>query len=592
MALDGLVVASIVRELSPLLQGAKIDKVYQPEPDELTLLIRGQGKNLRLLLSSSSQYPRVHFTQHIKDNPAVPPNFCMLLRKHLQGGRILSIHQPDLERIIEIVIESYDELKVLKKKRLIIEIMGKHSNIILVDGESGKIVDAIRRISIDMSRYRQVLPGLLYATPPSQDKENPLLVTEVEAFQQVLSQKGRNPVFQAIYTSYQGISPLLAREICFLADVPEDTPVLSLQAGDIQRLFHHFQQVFQRVQSGPLGPRLYRDPEKDKTVDYYSIPLAHLSYYQEIPFDTVSELLDVYYHQSDSRERMKQKTQNLRKHIATKLERLIHKVENLKQDLQKTEKAEELRIYGELLTGNLHLLQGKEDQVSVINYYDPELKEIVIPLDRRLTPAQNAQRYYKQYNKLKTAVKEVAHQIEVAQEEIQYLDQVLMNIDQATQLSDIEEIQSELMETGYLKRKQSRKPSSMKKTGYLRFVTSDGYEVLVGKNNKQNDEITFKVSGKNDLWLHVKDIPGSHTILKTQGEGYSDQALLEAAHLAAYYSKGRDSTKIAVDYTLRKNVKKPAGAKPGMVIYETYQTIYVDGNLSDFPHLKASALEG
>lgn len=587
MALDGLVVASIVEELKSLLCGNKIEKVYQPEADELILLIRSQGKNLKLLLSSGSQYPRVHFSKESKENPVTPPNFCMLLRKHLQGGRIISIEQPHFERIIQLGIEAYDELNVLKQKRLIIEIMGKHSNIILVDQETNRIIDSIKRISIDVSRYRQVLPGLTYEMPPSQDKVNPLTVVDFEEFHQTLSQRGQTAVYKAIYTSFTGVSPLIAREICFRANVTEDAPILSLTPIHYQQLFESFRGLLQKVKNKSFTPTLYLDAVTGKFADFHIIQASHMDYYQSKGFDTISELLEAFYHHNDSRERMKQKNQTLRKNISLKLDRLIHKIENLKQDLKNAEKAEELKVLGDLITANIHLLGERASEVKVINYFDPSMEEITIQLDKRLTPSQNAQKYYKQYNKYKTAMKEVTHQIEIALEEVQYLEQILVSIDHASQLSDIEEIQSELMETGYLKRKLGRKANPQtKKHGYLKYQTSDGLEVLVGKNNKQNDEITFKLSSKNDLWLHVKDLPGSHTILKLSGSAYSDQALLEAATLAAFYSKGKNATKVAVDYTLRKNVKKTPGAKPGMVIYENYQTIYVDADLSTIKDIK------
>lgn len=582
MALDGFVVASVVEELKSLLYGNKIEKIHQPETDELILSIRSQGKNMKLLLSSSSQYPRVHFTHKQKENPTTPPNFCMLLRKHLQGGRITAVTQPGFERIIQFNVEAYDELNVLKQKLLIVEIMGKHSNIILVDQETNKIIDAIKRVSIDVSRLRQVLPGLSYEMPPSQNKQNPLSAMTQEAFKAILSVKSQAALYKGIYTSFTGISPLIAREICFRAEISEDTPILALEPPQYEGLYQSFLEVMQGSRELSFDPRLYIDAASGKYVDFHVIDCSHLSYYRQQSFDTVSELLETFYHHNDSRERMKQKSQELRKNIALKLERLLHKIENLKQDLKAAEKAEELKLLGDLVTANIHLLKEKQAEIKVVNYYDPSLSEITIPLDKRLTPAQNAQKFYKQYNKYKTAIKEVAHQMELALEEVQYLEQILVSIDHASQLSDIEEIQGELMETGYLKRKIGKKVNKQQnKRSHLHFQTSDGFEVLVGKNNKQNDEITFKISSKNDLWLHVKDQPGSHAILKLKEGNYTHQALLEAATLAAFYSKAKGATKVAVDYTLRKNVKKPSGAKPGMVIYEGYQTLYVDAILSD-----------
>ncbi|WP_026476426.1 Rqc2 family fibronectin-binding protein [Alkaliphilus transvaalensis] len=582
MALDGIVVASIVHELTSLLPGNKIEKIHQPEADELIIALRSQGKNHKLLLSSSSQHTRVHFTNVAKENPSVPPVFCMFLRKHLQGGRIVSIEQPNFERIIKFVIESYDELNILKQKHLIVELMGKHSNIILVEAETNRILDSIKRVSFDVSRQRQVLPGLTYTLPPAQNKLNPLLIENLDGFKEGLTPNMSSPVYKVIYSSFTGISPLIAREICFNANVSDDQPLLALDEADYQKLFHSFKNLMTIVKKGTFIPSLYIDDATGKYVDFNVLGLNHLSYYRTETYESPSLLLESFYQNKDSKERMKQRTQDLRKNISLKLERLYNKIENLEKDLKNAEKAEECKVYGDLITANIHLLKDKEAAVSVINYYDPDMKEITIPLDQKLTPAQNAQKYFKQYNKYKTAVKEVAHQREIAVEEINYLEQILISLDHVTQLADIEEIYTELIETGYVKKRATNKKNTgnIKKTSYLKYLSSDGYEIYVGKNNKQNDEITFKISGKNDLWLHVKDMPGSHTILKCQEGEYTDQALLEAATLAAYYSKAKNATKVPIDYTLRKNVRKQSGAKPGMVIYDHFQTVYVDGDLA------------
>ncbi len=587
MALDGIVVASTIKELKSLLSGNKIEKIHQPEADELIFSIRSQGKNLKLLLSSSSQHTRVHFTNIAKENPIAPPNFCMLLRKHLQGGRIVGVEQPHFERIIKLTIEAYDELHVIKQKHLIVEIMGKHSNIILVDGETNRIVDSIKRVSIDISRHRQVLPGLTYELPPSQNKLNPLELDDLQQFKSSLSVNMKAQIHKSIYTAFTGISPLIAREVCYNANISEDAPVLAINEDGFEGLYRSFTQLIKLVKDEEFQPCLFIDDSVDKYIDFNVLTLNHLNYYRSEKFETTSQLLECFYQNRDSKDRMKQKTQDLRKNISLKVERLYNKLENLQKDLDKAEKAEECKVYGELITANIHLLKDKLNEVKVINYYDPEMNEIVVPLDIKLTPAQNAQKYFKQYNKYKTAVTEVAHQMEISQEEINYLEQILISLEHVTQLSDIEEIQRELIETGYVKKKVGKKnTSNQKKSSYLKYLSSDGFEIYVGKNNIQNDEITFKVSGKNDLWFHIKDMPGSHTILKLTDNSYTDQALLEAATLAAYYSKGKNSTKVPIDYTLRKNVRKPSGAKPGMVIYDNFQTIYVDGDLSTIKDVK------
>jgi len=587
MALDGLVVASIVEEFQRLLPNNKIDKVYQPEVDELLLQIRGQGNGYRLLLSSDSSYPRAHFVSYNKENPVAPPTFCMLLRKHIQGGRIISVHQPENERIIIFTIEAYDELNVLKSKELIIEIMGKHSNIILTDALTGKIIDSIKRVSIDVSRYRQVLPGLTYQVPPSGDKNNPLIVNSFEEFSNIMLKDRTLTVLKGLYTSFTGISPLIARELCFICDIEENTPLLGLEESRLHDLFTSFKDLMISIRNKEFKPSIYIDDTTDKYIDFSIIKLQHLSCYREEGINTTSEMLEVYYRNRDLRERIKQKSQDLRKNLNVKLDRLYKKLENLKRDIEKAKKAEEYKNKGDLITANLHLFKDREDEITVVNYYDSDMPEIKIVLDRKLSPSQNAQMYYKRYNKYKTAVIEVQLQMEITKNEIAYIEEILMSIEHSTHLSDLEEIQRELVEAklfrgkGVKMKNGKKQKEQIKKSRYLKYLSSDGYEIYVGKNNRQNDEITFKLAAKNDIWLHVKDIPGSHTILRVKDEGYSKEALLEAATLAAYYSKGRESTKVAVDFTPRKNVKKPSGAKAGMVIYDSYETVYVDGSLKD-----------
>ncbi|KAB3533149.1 Rqc2 family fibronectin-binding protein [Alkaliphilus serpentinus] len=582
MALDGLVIAAMVEELQKLLPINKIEKVYQPEIDELLLHIRAQGRNYKLLLSADSSYPRTHFIDHSKENPAAPPNFCMLLRKHLQGGRIISITQPEMERMIIFNIENYDELNVLKSKKLIIEIMGKHSNIILVDSTSDKIIDSIKRVPIDVSRYRQVLPGLTYQMPPAGDKVNPLTVETFEEFSDRLLKDRKDKILKAIYGTFTGISPLISRELCFLSDIEENTPLLGVEEGKLRDLYHSFTSIIEKIKTKAFNPSIYIDDATDKYIDFNVLELQHLSIYRLETFEDVSGMLETFYRNRDIRERIKQKSQDLRKNLNIKLDRLYNKIENLQKDLERAQRAEEYKVKGDLITSNLHLIKGREERISVINYYDAEMPEVVIELDQKLSASQNAQSYYKQYNKYKTAVSEVHRQMDITTDEISYIEEILMNIEHSTHISDLEEIQRELSEAGIIKGKGGRKQKEQgKKPKFLRYLSSDGYEIIIGKNNQQNDEITFKLASKNDLWLHVKDIPGSHTILKVKEDGYSKVALFEAATLAAYYSKGRESTKVAVDYTPRKNVKKPSGAKAGMVIYDHYETVYVDGSLRD-----------
>ena len=578
MALDGLVVSALVHEFNNTLSFNKIEKIYQPEVDEIVMHLRCQGKNLKLLLSVNSNYPRVHFTNVNKENPSTPPNFCMLLRKYLQGSKIVSITQPNFDRIIQFRFETFDELNMIKSIDLIIEMMGRHSNIILVDCKSNKILDSIKRISLDVSRYRQVLPGLKYDTPPSQNKLNPLDITNLEEFHTALTRNSQDPIQRNIVNTFVGISPLISRELCYRSKIEENTLLNNLSQDNLEQLYNCFSSLIFKIKTNDFEPCFFINEKNNKYIDFSGINIEHLSLYKKTKTSSISSMLESFYIQRDQRERIQQKSHGLRKSISTKLDRLYNKVQNLHQDLKKAQKLDTYKLKGDLLTSNLYLIQKGDDKIEVINYYDENSSTITIALDKRLSPSQNAQSYYKKYNKSKNALLEVNHQLKKAKSEINYLEQIIISIDHSTYLSDLEEIHNELIETGYLKKRLNKKNiTHFKQSGYLKYKSSDGFEILVGKNNKQNDEITLKIAGKEDLWFHIKDMPGSHVILKTGGQTPPEGSLLEAANLAAYYSKAKGSPKIAVDYTLRKNIRKPKGAKPGMVIYEDYTTILANG---------------
>ncbi|SNR90999.1 Predicted component of the ribosome quality control (RQC) complex, YloA/Tae2 family, contains fibronectin-binding (FbpA) and DUF814 domains [Anaerovirgula multivorans] len=587
MPLDGFVVAALTHELSSLLSYNRIEKIYQPEVDEIIINLRSQGKNTKLLLSANSNYPRVHFTTANKENPSTPPNFCMLLRKYLQGGKIVDIVQPEFERMIKFKIESLDELNLVKSRELIIEMMGRHSNIILIDCENDIVIDSIKRIPFDVSRFRQILPGLKYTMPPSKDKHNPLDCTTPEIFRTYLSEASQLTIEKALYHVFTGVSPLIAREICYIAKLQEAMLVSNLSPFELESLFTAFASMLKMVLTNHYTPTIYIDTYNDKYIDFSVVPLQKLSDFKENASLSVSSMLETFYANRDQKERLKQKSYDLRKSISTRLDRLYNKMQNLHQDFKKATKANTYKIKGELLTANLYQITKGDEVIELTNYYDENQGSMIIELDKRLTPSQNAQSYYKKYNKAKTALLEIDKQLEKTKGEIDYLEQILLNIDQSTYLSDLEEIHNELMETGYLRKRIGKKSIvSFKKSGYLKYRSSDGLEVLVGKNNKQNDEITLKIADKEDLWFHVKDMPGSHVILRVAGNNYTDTSILEAATLAAYYSKGKSATKVSVDYTIRKNVRKPKGAKPGMVIYDHYSTILVDGNEKAISHMR------
>ncbi|HZK38109.1 MAG TPA: NFACT RNA binding domain-containing protein [Clostridia bacterium] len=580
MALDGCVIAALTHELKSRLCAGRIDKIYQPETDEIVFAIRNKGNNYRVLLSANSNYPKIHFTKFNKENPMIPPNFCMVLRKHLLGGRIIDIIQPQFERMVKLIIESSDELNILKTKELIIEMMGRHSNIILINYEDNKIIDSIKRIPLSISRYRQVLPGIKYTMPPSQNKINPLEIGTGDFFTSVIQNKDkRTSIYKALYMSFTGISPLLSREICYRSSVDENTILSNLDNQTMDSIYKNFTDIIDKIKTKDFTPTIYYDSTIEKYIDFSSIEISHLNYYEKHLFESTNDMLEDFYLKRDSMERIKQRTGDLRKNIRIKLDRMYNKLNNLNMDLKKGYDAKKYRLYGNLITANIYQIEKGQDEIELVNFYDEGYNIINIPLDKRLTPAQNAQKYFKIYNKAKTAIYEINKQIKKTKAEIGYLEQIIINIEQCTHMSDIEEIRAELEETGILKRKITKKGiDSGKKSNYLKYISSEGFEILVGKNNKQNNDITFKISSKEDLWFHVKDMPGSHVVLRQEGKTPGDSSILEAATLAAYHSKAKNSTKVAVDYTQRKNVKRQHGAKPGMVIYDNYSTILVDSD--------------
>ena len=573
MALDGTLLYSLKNELENLLIDGKVDKIHQPEKDEIHLLIRSQKTNYRLLLSAHSNYPRVHLTRINKTNPKKAPDFCMLLRKTLQNGRIRSIEQPYFDRVLKITIDSYDELNILQPKELIIEMMGKHSNILLVNGENGKIIDSIKRVGMEVSSLRQVLPGISYEHPPL-DKTSPFDIDSLRTFKEVISSPSTETLIKGLFGNIIGFSPLISRELIERAGLDEDLPLHSLKDENFYDLYQEYKKLLDSLKKPEVSPAVYLEKDKPKAFGIY--PLTHLSVYEKKSFDRISEVLEYYYYTKDHRERLKQKSQDLRKTVSQRLQRLVNKYGKLEKDYKTAENAEEHKLKGDLVTANLHRMKKGDKKIEVQNFYDPEQKTVTIPLNVRMSPSENAQKFYKKYNKAKNALIEIRKQKIQTKREIEYLRGVLSSIDHAQDLSDIEEIREELEEQKILKAKKKTKKKKSSPANPLAFETSDGLKVLVGKNNKQNEKITFKIAGKEDLWFHVKDQPGSHTVLLSEGKEPSEESILEAATLAAYYSKGQNATKVSVDYTRRKHVKSPKGSKPGMVIYENFSTILVD----------------
>lgn len=576
MALDGLVIHSIADELNSLLNGAKIDKIYQPEEDEILLQIRNNKVNYRLVLSASASNPRVYLAEdYKKNNPKKAPVFCMLLRKYVQGGVITNIEQIGFERILKISVESFDELKEKTIKDIYVEIMGRHSNIILVQRNENRIVDAAKRIPVSVSRVRQILPGQEYNLPPAQDKLNPLDSISLADFSsRIKSFEG--PCFKSIYSEFLGISPSIAREICFRAGVEKSEPTASLSDSDLKNLFNAFENLFKDIKEGNYSPCIILNEKIDKIVDFGCINMDMYHEFTTIHKDSISAAIEDYYKTKDIKDRINQRASVMKKNISIKLERLIHKLEKLEKELEESENAEIFKIKGELITSYIYMIEKGMESVDVQNFYDPEYKTVTIALKKNLTPSENAQKYFKKYNKLKNAKIEITNQMAMTKEEIEYLENTILGIENCENLKELKDIREELVKTGYVKSqkkigKKERQPS----TAPMEFKSSEGYQILVGKNNRQNDYLTLRLADNDDIWMHTKDIPGSHVIVKCAGHEPSDQTLFEAAVLAAYYSKARMSAKVPVDYTKRKNVKKPGGAKPGMVIYETNNTAYV-----------------
>lgn len=555
MAFDGIVTRAMVRELQDRILLGKIEKVYQPEADELVFHIHTKNGNVKLLASVGSAHARVCFITENPVNPPAPLAFCMLLRKHLQGGRITEITQKDSERIIEISLETLNELGFTMSKKLIFEIMGKHSNIVLMDIASGKIIDSIKRVSFDVNRVRQILPGMIYQYPPAQDKI-PFLEISAEQLE-ALPADGK-----AILRSVGGIAPAFAEE-------------LALRAG-VQRS-GYLSDVLAAIESpNHADARVYLD-ESGAPIDFYPVPLSELEENCRVErFGDLSSAMEFYFGKKESSNQGRQKSHDLIRSVNALLDKMYLKKKRLSEDLLKAENSEDLRLYGELLTANIHLIQPGMKSVEVTNYYDGST--LTIPLDVKLSPSKNAQHYFKKYGKSKTAIKEKQIQLDENEAEIKYLESVLSFLENTDDVVEIESIRAELVETGYVRRR--RQAGGFKEKKYkpapYRYTLSNGMSVLVGRNNKENDILTFKTAGNKDLWLHTKDIPGSHVIVQSGGAELDEEAVWEAAAIAAYHSKARTSENVPVDYVQIKYVKKPAGAKPGMVIFTNNRTVYVN----------------
>lgn len=577
MAFDGIVVANLVHELQEQLINGRIAKIAQPEADELLLTIKTPAGQKRLYLSASASLPLVYLTESNKTSPMTAPNFCMLLRKHIANGRIVDIYQPKLERIIHFTIEHLDEMGDLCRKDLIVEIMGKHSNIIFCT-ENGSIIDSIKHVSAQMSSVREVLPGRQYFIPDTMEKQDPLSIDQ-ETFSRTLLEKPM-PLAKAIYTSFTGVSPVTAEAICTIAEVDSSLPATAFNEDILRHVYNQFDIYFSDVKEKLFSPAIYYEGKEPK--EFSSLPLPQKGY-ERVEFDSISQVLETYYALKNTITRIRQKSTDLRHIIQTALDRNRKKYDLQCRQLRDTENREKFKVYGELINTYGYNLEEGAKKLEALNYYTNEI--VSIPLDPTKTPQENSQRYFEKYNKLKRTFEALSHFIQETQEEITYLESIRTSLDIAMSEDDLAEIKEELISSGLMRRKFSKKKSKIKNTP-LHYISSDGFHMYVGKNNLQNDQLTFTFAVGNDWWFHVKQAPGSHVIVKTNGEELPDRTFEEAGRLAAYYSSMRGVEKVEIDYVEKKHVKKPKGGKPGFVVYYTNYSLVIDSDISDIQEIR------
>lgn len=574
MALDGILVNALVREFDEKFKGLRIDKIYQPEHDELLLMLHGKNGSYKLYLSANASIPRVCISEEAKGSQNTPPVFCMLLRKHLANGKIASVTQPDFERVIKFEVEGYNEFGDLTVKTLIIEIMGRHSNIILTD-ENGKILDSIKRVDFSVSSVRQILPGLTYQNPPSQGKKNPI-ACGVSDFLEAL-ESSEKKADKCILDAFSGVSPLIAREIVYRGIGYSDIFAGEMTTSQKLDVGTEGYKLFKDVEEGNFYPNYLINSETKKYVDFSVVNITQYENMAEtIECESAGKLVYEYYKERGRKERAQRRNAELLKVVTNNIERQAKKIERQMLELSDTEKKELWKISGELITANIYRINQGDKKVFLENYYEEGSPQIEISLDTSITPAQNAQRYFKKYSKAKTAEEELTKQIKLAKEELFYLESVEEEIEKAQTPEALSEIAEELKEQGYIKRQEKGKPKKQKQAMPEERKTSDGFTVFIGKNNKQNDFLTCKMAHGNDLWFHTKDIHGSHVVMRFENDReFTDSSIVEAAQFAAFYSKAKNSDNVPVDYTKIKFVKKPTGAKPGYVIYTNNKTVYV-----------------
>lgn len=578
MPLDAICLGAVTNELNTVLAGCRIEKVYQPDRDEIVIQTRGQGGARRLLVSIAAGTPRVHFIETARENPAVPPMFCMLLRKHVQGAKIAAVTQPAVERMLSIELDTTDEMGVACKKHLICELMGKHSNVVLC-GEDNRIIDAMRRVDGDLSGKRQVLPGLFYRMPPAQDKHDPFAVSGVGLVAAAAQADGEQTLDRFLLNTLLGFSPLLCRELAFRATGDTAKPLGMLSDEERNRLAKVYDDFLAYIEEKRWKPFLLTKSEDSAVFDFTFLPVTQYEGLMNVTqYESFSSLLAAFFEKKGRVERMTRRSSDLHKAVVNARDRLARKLSAQKKELASAHDREKYKRTGELITANLYQLEKGMNKAKVIDYYNKDCPEVEISLDVRLTPQQNAQKYFKLYTKSKTAEEVLTEQIRQGSIELDYLESVLVQLSEAETERDLAQLREELTLSGVLSAKQTRNKKGRQKPVQAKpfhYRTTDGFDIFAGKNNLQNDLLTLKIAFKSDIWFHTQKIHGSHVILVTDGREPTEQAMTEAAMIAAYHSKARSSSMVPVDYTQVRQVKKPAGAKPGMVIYHVYQTAYV-----------------
>ena len=580
MALDGLTIHALAYELKNTLNGGRLLKIAQPENDELQLTVRVEKNQYKLLVSAGASLPLMYITEGSKTSPLTAPNFCMLLRKHLNNAKIIDIYQPGLERIINIKVEHYNDMGDLCYKLIIVELMGKYSNIIVTDLE-GKIVDSIKHISANISSVREVLPGRTYFIPDTTNKADPLSITK-ENFLSIISGCSL-PTSKAIYTSFTGISPVIGEEICYRSNIDSEKPANILENTELEAIYNTFSDMMECVKLNKFQPNIIYTIDGQDMIPKEFAPFT-LSLYDDEKskvtyIDSISQVLEQFYSKKSAVTRIRQKSYDLRRIVQSTLEKDYKKYEIQSKQLKDTEKKDKYKIYGELITAFGYGLEPNAASLTAQNYYDDN-KEITIPLDKDLTPMENAKKYFDKYGKLKRTAEALETIIIETKEEISHLESIMNALDIAVTEDDLKELKEELIQSGYIRRKSSDKKAKYTSKPF-HYISSDGYDMYVGKNNIQNEELTFKVANGGDWWFHSKSFPGSHVIVKTNGDELPDSTFEEAARLAAFYSKGREQDKVEIDYIQRKHIKKVAGSKPGFVIYHTNYSMAIAPDIKE-----------